>query len=62
MAAKKNKELRSSAYSFKEGSGGASGSFPVGAMPGKQCSQPEGSILFPGFGEGCIRVGGGVMS
>lgn len=46
MAAKKNKEARSSAYSFKEGAGGASGSFSVGAMPGGQ-SQPKGNALFP---------------
>mmetsp|Transcript_39981 Transcript_39981/g.83619 ORF Transcript_39981/g.83619 Transcript_39981/m.83619 type:complete len:805 (+) Transcript_39981:175-2589(+) len=47
MAAKKNKDSRSSAYSFKEGGGGASGSFSVGAMPGDQCSQPKGNLLFP---------------
>jgi len=52
MAAKKDslgKEtgVRSSPYSFKEGEGGASGSFSVGAMPGDQCSQPKGNVLFP---------------
>merc|ERR1719203_2151942 len=41
MKAKKNEKSESSAYSFKEGEGGASGSFSVGAMPG-QCSQPKG--------------------
>ncbi|KAL7538847.1 hypothetical protein ACHAXR_009138 [Thalassiosira sp. AJA248-18] len=45
--AKKNSDTRSSAYSFKEGEGGASGSFSVGAMPGEQCSQPKGNSLFP---------------
>ncbi|GFH56919.1 hypothetical protein CTEN210_13396 [Chaetoceros tenuissimus] len=34
------------AYSFKEGQGGASGSFSVGAMPG-QCDQPKANTLFP---------------
>lgn len=47
MAAKKNKESRSCAYSFKEGAGGASGSFSVGAMPGEKCNQPKGNLLFP---------------
>lgn len=43
-----NDEARSSAYEFKEGEGGASGSFSVGAMPGDQgCSQPKGNELFP---------------
>jgi hypothetical protein len=46
VAAKKNSVERSSAYSFKEGEGGASGSFSVGAMPG-QCGQPKGNALFP---------------
>ena len=47
MKAKKNFETRSSSYSFKEGEGGASGSFSVGAMPGEQCAQPKGNALFP---------------
>ena len=47
MKAKKNSESRSSAYSFKEGDGGASGSFSVGFMPGDQCSQPKANSVFP---------------
>lgn len=48
MQAKKNTESQSSsAYSFREGHGGASGSFSVGAMPDERCSQPKGNILFP---------------
>ncbi|KAL9188493.1 hypothetical protein ACHAXT_006871 [Thalassiosira profunda] len=47
MAAQKNSNDRACAYSFKEGEGGASGSFSVGAMPGEQCSQPKGNLLFP---------------
>ena len=47
MKAKSNKATRSSAYEFTEGEGGASGSFSVGAMPGDQCGQPKGNILFP---------------
>jgi hypothetical protein len=47
FAAKQNSE-RSSAYSFEEGDGGASGSFSVGAMPDNgSCSQPKGNLLFP---------------
>mmetsp|Transcript_20775 Transcript_20775/g.45061 ORF Transcript_20775/g.45061 Transcript_20775/m.45061 type:complete len:832 (+) Transcript_20775:71-2566(+) len=46
MNVKINTKSESSAYSFKEGEGGASGSFSVGAMPG-QCSQPKGNLLFP---------------
>lgn len=45
--AKKKNDLRSDAYTFQEGEGGASGSFSVGAMPGEQCEQPKGNILFP---------------
>lgn len=45
--AKNNKGLRSSAYIFAEGEGGASGSFSVGAMPGDRCIQPKGNALFP---------------
>eukprot|EP00804_Cyclotella_cryptica_P003142 CCRYP_013762-RC/>CCRYP_013762-RC protein AED:0.15 eAED:0.15 QI:123/1/1/1/1/1/5/1764/877 len=37
----------SSAYSFNEGQGGASGSFSVGIMPDGGCSQPKGNVLFP---------------
>ena len=48
MRAKKNSDLRTtSAYSFKEGKGGASGSFSVGFMPGDQCNQPKANTLFP---------------
>jgi len=36
-----------SAYVYKEGEGGASGSFSVGAMPGNRCEQPKGNNLFP---------------
>lgn len=46
--ARNNKKLeRSSAYSFHEGDGGASGSFSVGAMPGEHCVQPKANQLFP---------------
>jgi hypothetical protein len=45
-AAKNNNENRSCAYSFKEGQGGASGSFSVGIMPDRS-SQPKGNLLFP---------------
>ena len=45
--ARKNKDGRTSAYSFVEGQGGASGSFSVGGMPGNQCEQPKGNTLFP---------------
>ena len=37
-------DRRYSAYSFKEGEGGASGSFSVGLMPGEQ---PKANLLFP---------------
>lgn len=48
MQAKKNPDSQSSsAYSFQEGNGGASGSFSVGAMPDERCSQPKGNTLFP---------------
>lgn len=47
MKAKKNYDSRSSAYSFKEGDGGASGSFSVGFMPGDQCCQPKANLVFP---------------
>jgi len=40
-------EKNSSAYSYKEGQGGASGSFSVGAMPGLGCEPPKGNSLFP---------------
>ena len=42
-----NKFDRMSAYSYREGEGGASGTFSVGAMPGEQCEQPKGNKLFP---------------
>ena len=44
--AKNNKYERSSPYVFKEGEGGASGSFSVGAMPGTS-GQPKANSLFP---------------
>lgn len=47
MKAKNNKESRSSAYSFTEGQGGASGSFSVGFMPGGINKQPKSNFLFP---------------
>lgn len=47
MKAQSNTDTRTSAYAFKEGQGGASGSFSIGAMPGNQCEQPKGNILFP---------------
>mmetsp|Transcript_4650 Transcript_4650/g.6048 ORF Transcript_4650/g.6048 Transcript_4650/m.6048 type:complete len:840 (-) Transcript_4650:96-2615(-) len=47
MKARSNTEERVSAYSYREGEGGASGSFSVGAMPGSQCGQPKGNKLFP---------------
>eukprot|EP00980_Cylindrotheca_fusiformis_P015463 scaffold4347_cov117-Cylindrotheca_fusiformis.AAC.7 len=47
MKAKNNKETRSSAYSFSEGQGGASGSFSVGYMPGGINKQPKSNYLFP---------------
>ena len=47
LQAKKNVESQSSAYSFREGNGGASGSFSVGFMPDERCSQPKGNTLFP---------------
>lgn len=42
-----NRNSSSSAYSFQEGEGGASGSFSVGIMPDGGCSQPKGNLLFP---------------
>ena len=47
MKAKNNKAIRESAYAFVEGEGGASGSFSIGGMPGKQCEQPKANLLFP---------------
>ena len=47
VKAKNNKETRSSAYSFTEGQGGASGSFSVGLMPGGINKQPKSNFLFP---------------
>lgn len=46
LKAKSNKFSASSAYNLKEGQGGASGSFSVGAMPG-QCDPPKANSLFP---------------
>jgi len=42
-----NRKSKSSAYVYKEGHGGASGSFSVGAMPGDQCIQPKANTHFP---------------
>lgn len=47
LKAKSNTYENSSAYGFKEGQGGASGSFSVGAMPGVGCEPPKGNTLFP---------------
>lgn len=47
VKARKNRATRSSAYSFTEGQGGASGSFSVGLMPGGQNKQPKSNFLFP---------------
>ena len=38
---------RVSAYTFKEGEGGASGSFSVGFMPDDGCTQPRANEQFP---------------
>ncbi len=45
--AKRNIQTVSSAYSFKEGQGGASGSFSVGYMPGGANKQPKANAMFP---------------
>ena len=45
--ANKKEPSKSCAYAFKEGEGGASGSFSVGAMPEGQSSQPKANMLFP---------------
>ncbi|KAL3921436.1 MAG: hypothetical protein SGILL_002749, partial [Bacillariaceae sp.] len=45
--AKRNVAVRSSAYSFVEGQGGASGSFSVGYMPGGTNKQPKSNSMFP---------------
>ncbi len=45
--AKKNIQEASSAYSFVEGQGGASGSFSVGYMPGGAHKQPKANSVFP---------------
>ena len=47
VKAQSKKLERESAYSFREGEGGASGSFSVGAMPGMQCEEPKSNKLFP---------------
>lgn len=47
LRAKSNTHEQISPYQWKEGQGGASGSFSVGAMPGNQCEQPKGNSLFP---------------
>jgi tRNA U38,U39,U40 pseudouridine synthase TruA len=46
-AKRNNKDTQSSAYSFVEGQGGASGSFSVGLMPGDVNRQPKSNLLFP---------------
>jgi len=45
--AKHNNNERSSAYSFAEGQGGASGSFSVGFMPGGINKEPKANKMFP---------------
>jgi len=44
---KSNSQTQSSAYSFVEGQGGASGSFSVGIMPGGIHKQPKANSMFP---------------
>lgn len=46
IKAQSNNDERTSPYEYREGEGGASGSFSVGVMPGR-CGQPKGNILFP---------------
>eukprot|EP00536_Pseudo-nitzschia_multiseries_P002329 jgi/Psemu1/183298/e_gw1.30.169.1 len=45
--AKRNEHTNSSAYSYVEGQGGASGSFSVGLMPGGVYKQPKANSMFP---------------
>jgi hypothetical protein len=47
MLKKTNELTKSSAYSFTEGQGGASGSFSVGIMPGGMNKQPKANSMFP---------------
>jgi hypothetical protein len=47
IRASSNQVVQSSAYSFNEGKGGASGSFTVGVMPGDRCEQPKSNSSFP---------------
>lgn len=47
IRASSNQITQSSAYSFHEGQGGASGSFTVGMMPGDRCEQPKSNSSFP---------------
>ncbi|VEU44711.1 unnamed protein product [Pseudo-nitzschia multistriata] len=47
LKAKRNELTGSSAYSFAEGQGGASGSFSVGIMPGGDKKQPKANSMFP---------------
>ncbi len=54
-AATNNNESRSCAYSFKEGEGGASGSFSVGIMPDRS-SQPKGNLQFPELVRACFEL------
>jgi hypothetical protein len=57
VKAKNNQhETRSSAYSFKEGWGGASGSFSVGYMPGGINKRPKSNELFPEFVKAAFKL------
>ena len=56
VKAKNNKEKRSCAYSFKEGQGGASGSFSVGYMPGVNNHQPKSNYLFPDLVKAAFKL------
>jgi hypothetical protein len=47
IRASSNQAVQTSSYSYKEGQGGASGSFTVGAMPGDRCEQPKSNLAFP---------------
>lgn len=49
QSATRTKETRTSAYAYKEGQGGASGSFSVGAMPDLGCNQPKGNSKCQNF-------------
>jgi hypothetical protein len=51
-----NKQERSSAYSFAEGQGGASGSFSVGYMPGGVNKQPKANSMFPSLVKAAFQL------